>query len=144
MSDPLEVQVGVVLCCHGEMGEGVRQAAEMIVGPQRQLATLGIHPGDGRDQLTAALTAAIEAVDEGAGALVLTDMAGGTPCNLVAGLPPGGKLEMVTGFNLPVLLRALRLRATVDDLGRLAEESAIYGAQHLTTLRSLLAESDEA
>jgi len=128
---------GVVLCCHGEMGRGMLHAAEMILGPQPQVEAVEVGPGEGPDRLTAKLDDAITRTDGGAGVLVLTDMAGGTPCNLVAVQPRGG-VEMVTGFNLPALLRALRQRREEPDLARLAADTAAYGGRHITTLRALL------
>lgn len=136
-----KARAGVVLCCHGEMGDGMRDAAEMILGPQTQLEAVGVGPGEGPEALAAKLGDAIARVDGGAGVLVLTDMAGGTPCNLVAARPPTRSLEMVTGFNLPALLRALRKRDEEPDLSRLAAETADYGGRHITTLREMLEES---
>jgi PTS system mannose-specific IIA component len=120
------------------MGSGMLDAAEMILGPQTQVEVVGVGPGEGPEELTARLGNAIESTDEGAGVLVLSDMAGGTPCNLVAARPPSAAIEMVTGFNLPALLRALRLRDDEPVLARLAAETAAYGGKHITTLREML------
>ena len=142
MNVPGGARAGVVLCCHGEMGRGMLDAAEMILGPQPQVAAVGVGPGESTETLTARLNEAIERTDGGAGVLVLTDMAGGTPCNLVAARPPSSDVEMVTGFNLPALLRALRERTEHGDLARLAAETAAYGGRHITTLRALLEGQD--
>ena len=133
-----KAKAGIVLCCHGEMGAGMLDAAQMILGPQTQVEAVGVGPGDGPDALEAKLSGAIERTDSGAGVLVLTDMAGGTPCNLVAARPPSAAIQMVTGFNLPALLRALRMRSEESDLARLAAESAAYGGRHITTLQEML------
>jgi PTS system mannose-specific IIA component len=133
-----KARAGVVLCCHGEMGAGMLDAAVMILGPQTQVAAIGVGPGDGPEELASRLTEAIESTDRGSGVLMLTDMAGGTPCNLVAARPASTAIEMVTGFNLPALLRALRLRDEVRDLSQLAAETAAYGGKHITTLHEML------
>jgi PTS system mannose-specific IIA component len=138
MDAEARARVGVVLCCHGGMGRGMLQAAEMILGPQEQVSTVEVEPGDGPEVLRAKLDDAVARTDGGAGVLVLTDMAGGTPCNLVASRPVTSRMEMVTGFNLPALLKALRLRNEEPDLARLAAETAAYGGSNIATLRALL------
>lgn len=138
MNQPDQPRIGIVLCCHGAMGQGMLHAAEMILGPQRGVAIVGIDRGEGLDQLTRKLSQAIDETDRGAGVLVLTDMPGGTPCNLVAARPASERIEMVTGFNLPALLSALRLRDEELALPELAAETAAYGGRHIATLRSLV------
>jgi len=142
MSADDQARAGIVLCCHGEMGHGMLHAAEMILGPQPQVVAIAVAPGDGPEGLAARLAEAIRETDSGAGVLVQTDMAGGTPCNLVAARPPSDAVEMVTGFNLPALLRALRERNEHADLARLAAETAAYGGRHIATLRALLDGND--
>ncbi|MBW2277776.1 MAG: PTS sugar transporter subunit IIA [Deltaproteobacteria bacterium] len=142
MDADAKTKAGVVLYCHGEMGRGMLHAAEMILGPQSQVEAIGVAPGDGPTALAAKLGEAIERTDGGVGVLVLTDMAGGTPCNLVAARPPTKNVEMVTGFNLPALLRALRERTEHTDLARLAADTAAYGGRHIATLRALLVGED--
>ena len=128
---------GVVLCCHGGLAEGLRTAAEMIAGPQPQLASVGIAPGDSRAKITAALRAAVAAVDGGAGALVVTDMPGGTPCNLVVTGLEKEAVEMIAGASLPVVLKALTGRRAGEPLARLAEAAVEYGRRHMVTGRAL-------
>ncbi|MFO8070953.1 MAG: PTS sugar transporter subunit IIA [Polyangia bacterium] len=130
--------IGVVLCCHGTMGEGMRDAAEMVVGPQSRLAVVGIHPGEGGAEITAALERAVEEVDRGSGVLVLTDMAGGTPCNLVVSSLAGGGIEMVAGFNLPALINVLMSRGGGASLSDLAEAAVDYGRRHVVNRNEML------
>ncbi len=133
-----EPAVGVVLCCHGTMGEGMRDAAEMVIGPQSRLAVVGIHPGEGGDEITAALERAVEEVDRGSGVLVLTDMAGGTPCNLVVSSLAGDGVEMVAGFNLPALINVLMRRDGGASPSELAEAAVGYGRRHVVSRDEML------
>jgi PTS system mannose-specific IIA component len=132
-------RIGIVICCHGSMAKAALEAAQMILGPQPQVIALEVNAADGRDRLARRMVEAIDEVDAGAGVLVLTDMPGGTPCNLVAAMGRDPRIEMVSGFNLPALLKALRLRDTAPDLAGLATEAAAYGGRNITTLRALLA-----
>ena len=139
MADEPEKTVGVVLCCHGEMAPGLRSAAEMIVGPQRGLVAVGVSPADGRGEVAAALAAAAAAVDSGAGVLVLTDLAGGTPC-VEAARRRGPAMELVAGVNLPALIKVLLERGGARrDVHALAGVAVEYGRRHVATGRELYA-----
>lgn len=129
--------IGIVICGHGRMGTGMLHAAELIVGPQQQVRSLEVHPGQGLDEVGAALRAAVAEVDRGAGAVLLTDLPGGTPCNVAAPLLATGNLSMVSGFNLPALVKLLTARAGAADPAQLAEIAADYGRRHTLTGRDL-------
>jgi mannose/fructose/sorbose-specific phosphotransferase system IIA component len=130
--------IGLVICCHGSMGRGMREAAEMICGPADQLAVVGVLPGQGLEQVTAALVEAVREVDCGRGVLVLADMPGGTPFNAVlAGLGRDGP-EVVAGFNLPALLKALSSRGGDAPAADLARAVADHGGRHLVRGADLL------
>jgi mannose/fructose-specific phosphotransferase system component IIA len=128
--------VGVVICCHGEMAAGLRSAAEMIVGRQTHLATVGVRPADGRGDVEAALRSAAARVDCGAGILVLTDIPGGTPC-VEAARRRGAGYEIVAGVNLPALIEVLLGRANAIDVHALAASAAEIGRRHVASGREL-------
>jgi len=128
--------VGVVICCHGEMAAGLRSAAEMIVGRQTCLATVGVRPDDGRSDVEGALKSAVAAVDCGAGVLVLTDMPGGTPC-VEAARRRGESFELVAGVNLPALIDVLVCRAKEIDVHALAAAAVETGRKHVVSGREL-------
>jgi PTS system mannose-specific IIA component len=103
--------VGVVLATHGALGEALIGAMEMIVGAQPRVAALSLQITDRLEDATARLQATVAGVDEGDGVLVLTDMLGGTPSNLCLALLGGGRpVEVVSGANLPMLLKAVQTR----------------------------------
>lgn len=130
--------IGVVICCHGKMGEGMRQAAEMIVGPQQQLTVVSVNPGDGGAEILDALSKAVKEVEDGQGVLLLTDLFGGTPTNIGCALLGDANIEVVTGFNLPLLIKALTGRADAPDLAVLARTASEYGQRHISVAGDLL------
>jgi PTS system mannose-specific IIA component len=107
--------IGVVLATHGELGRALIGAMEMIVGSQTLVAALSLQVSDRIEDATSRLQEALEAADEGDGVLVLTDMLGGTPSNLCLALIGGTRpVEVVSGANLPMLLKAAQVRRESD------------------------------
>lgn len=128
---------GVVVATHGAVAVALRDAAEAMSGPIPRLATLSVTPGADPGELTKTLQAHLDALDDGDGVLVLTDVLGGTPCNL--GLTSvGHRAEVVAGVNLPMLLHVAALR----DLGKSAADAASelvgYGRDHISNASELL------
>ena len=108
--------VGVVIVTHGQLATELLNAAEMIVGdlPRFTAVSIGWH-----DDVTVARDAierAIAKVDAGAGVLLLTDMFGGTPSNLGLSFLEAGRIEVVTGVNLPMLIKLAKAAPTADLL----------------------------
>jgi PTS system mannose-specific IIA component len=133
--------IGIVICCHGKLGDGMRDAAEMIVGPQEQLSVISVKPEDEGKAVFECLTKAIKEVDSGEGVLLLTDLFGGTPTNIgCALLGEAGEagIEVVTGFNLPLLIKALTSRPDVMSLSELARTACEYGRRHISVAGDLL------
>jgi len=124
--------IGVVIFCHGDMAAGMRHAAEMVIGPQEQLALVDVRPGCGLEDARRSLSSAISRVDTGDGVLVLTDLPGGTPANTTAMLL-GERLEMIAGFNLPALIKVLMARPQAASPRALARIGLEHGLQHATT-----------
>ncbi|MBN2715321.1 MAG: PTS sugar transporter subunit IIA [Deltaproteobacteria bacterium] len=133
--------IGIILCCHGDMANGMRSAAELIVGPQQQFETLGIKPGEGQDVLRSALKKAIRQVGRD-GAVILTDLQGGTPFNVSVPLL-NERVRMLAGFNLPMLLQMLMGRLTENDLDRLTKGAAAHACQHIVNASDILGEAKE-
>jgi PTS system mannose-specific IIA component len=130
--------IGLVICCHGDMGTGMRDAAEIIVGRQEQLLVVSVKPGDGGNDILDALKVAIKAVDTGSGVLLLTDLFGGTPTNIGCALLGETHMEVVTGFNLPLLIKAITGRQDITDLAELARTATEYGQRHMSIAGDLL------
>lgn len=130
--------IGIVLCCHGNMGDGIRGAAEMIVGPQEQFAVVSVKPGEQSEKILNALKTAISDVDSGDGVLLITDLFGGTPTNISCALLKDAHVEVVTGLNLPLLIKALTARSDEIELSELAGKASQYGRRHISVAGELL------
>lgn len=119
--------IGLVLVTHGRLAEEFIQALEHVVGKQTHLEAISIGPDDRMDVRRADIAASIARVDTGEGTMVLTDMFGGTPSNLAISLLEEGRVEVVAGLNLPMLVKLARVRkdcnlhkaaAAAQDAGR--------------------------
>lgn len=102
--------IGLVLVTHGRLAEEFLYALEHIVGPQSGIETIAIGPDDRMENRRSDIAAALERVNSGAGVIILTDMFGGTPSNLAISLLEIGKVEVVAGLNLPMLVKLARIR----------------------------------
>ena len=102
--------IGIVIVTHGRLGAELLSAVQHIVGPQSHVETVGIDPDDDVEERREAISAAIAAVDLGSGIVLVTDMFGGTPCNLAISLLENGRVEVVAGVNLPMLVKLARIR----------------------------------
>ena len=102
--------IGLVLVTHGRLAEEFRSALEHVVGPQSAIETIAIGPDDRMEARRADIAAAVARVNEGAGVIILTDMFGGTPSNLAISLLEIGKVEVVAGLNLPMLVKLASIR----------------------------------
>jgi mannose PTS system EIIA component len=103
--------IGIVLAGHGGFCEGLRDAAQMIMGPQEQLALVPLGPAENLDEYREKLQRARDEVDSGEGVLVFVDLFGGSPSNVAAYLL-GPTTEVVTGVSLPMLLEVLSARTS--------------------------------
>jgi PTS system mannose-specific IIA component len=97
--------IGLVLVTHGRLADEFVVAMEHVVGPQKQVRTVAIGPDDDMEARRADISAAIADVDAGRGVIVLTDLFGGTPSNLAISLMERGRVEVIAGINLPMLIR---------------------------------------
>ncbi|WP_088333190.1 PTS sugar transporter subunit IIA [Sphingomonas mucosissima] len=97
--------IGLVLVTHGRLADEFVTAMEHVVGPQQQVLTVAIGPDDDMEARRADIRAAIAEVDSGRGVIVLTDLFGGTPSNLAISLMERGRIEVIAGINLPMLIR---------------------------------------
>ena len=97
--------IGLVLVTHGHLAEEFVRAMEHVVGRQEAVATVCIGPNDDVERRRKEISEAIKTVDSGDGAIILTDLFGGTPSNLAISLMEAGRVEVIAGINLPMLIR---------------------------------------
>ena len=114
------------------MAGSIKRAAEMIVGPQKGLAAVDIAPKDGPKQIQQRIRDKMKDVNENEGVIVLIDIPGGTPCNSSVPLL-SDKVQIITGFNMPLLLKILMVRKTENNLKELCERATTYGREHIST-----------
>lgn len=121
--------IGVVLCTHRSLALALRDTAQMILGELPLVEVIAVEPGDAMDALLARLRDAIDAVNVGDGVLILCDMFGGTPSNLALSFL-SDEVELVTGVNLPMLLKLSQSREGAP--GAAADAKAAGGPSRLS------------
>lgn len=138
---PLErrIMVGILIVTHGELATELLRTAQEIVGKLPRVEAVSIHAAEQIEKARKKIEAVLQRVNEGTGVLILTDLFGGTPSNLVLSYLEAGKVEVVTGVNLPMLMKlpSLReernLRALADKLARYGQRNILVASEFLAT-----------
>lgn len=128
--------VGVVIVTHTDYGDKLLKAAEMIIGPQEHTRSVSVDVGVDTAEIVKALSRAIKEVERGNGVIILTDMFGGTPTNLSLSLIGQHRIEVVTGVNLPMLIKILSTRTKALEL--LAADAKTAGVQGIAVAGEIL------
>ena len=102
--------IGVVVVSHGRLADEFVAAAEHVLGPQDQMRAIAIGPNDNMEERRADIIDAVRTCDKGDGVVILTDMFGGTPSNLAISVMEAGKVEVIAGANLPMLIKLASVR----------------------------------
>jgi len=123
--------IGIVMVGHERIASEMQQALEHVVGEQPMVAAVDATADLSPDQLNELLRNRIRACDTGKGVLLLADMFGGTPCNVAMGCL-SENVEVVSGFNLPLLIKAAILRKQIDKPGELAMRVVEAGRQYMS------------
>ena len=131
--------IGLVLVTHGRLAVEFVTAMEHVVGPQTAIEAICIGPEDDMEARRADIAAAIAQVDTGSGVIVLTDLFGGTPSNLAISLMDVGRVEVIAGINLPMLIRleSARRRMKVVEAVAAAREA---GRKYISVASEVLGE----
>jgi len=124
--------IGIVIAAHGHLAQELANTAAQIVGELPHVSTISVEPGASLEELREHIKQAVQSVDDGEGVLVLADLLGGSPCTQSLMLCRDGKLEVLTGVNLPMLLKANSLRLAMPSLHQLAQSLAQYGQRNIT------------
>lgn len=132
--------IGLVLVTHGRLAEEFVVAMEHVVGKQDRIAPICIGPEDDMESRRADIAAAIKSVDSGRGVIVLSDLFGGTPSNLAISLMEAGRIEVIAGINLPMLIRlgSARKSMKVTDAVAAARDA---GRKYITVASEVLGEA---
>ncbi|HMK64206.1 MAG TPA: PTS sugar transporter subunit IIA [Thermodesulfobacteriota bacterium] len=129
--------IGIVIVTHCNLGQELIRAADFIVGSLSQIKAISINPEDQVESLREKIAAAIEKVDTGEGVIILTDMFGGTPANVSLSFLVEGKVEVVTGVNLPMLV-GLTSKREGKTLNQAAIEIKDYGLRSIALAGEIL------
>ena len=129
--------IGMVLVTHGRLAEEFVAALQHVVGPQERLKAICIEADDDVEQRRADIVAAVHAVDTGDGAVILTDMFGGTPSNLAISTMDRPGVEVIAGVNLPMLIKLATIRRT-ESLAVAIAAAQEAGKKYIKTASQLL------
>ena len=135
------MSVGVVIVTHYGLGQEFLQALRLIVPEAPEFHAVAIEPNQTVDAMRRAIDTALRAADQGQGVLVLTDMFGGTPSNISLSFLEDRRVEVVTGVNLPMLIKLATLRGE-KNLEELAVFIKDYGRRNISVARQILPEGD--
>jgi PTS system mannose-specific IIA component len=135
------MSIGVVIVTHYRLGEEFLQALRLIVPDPPEFRAVAVEPDQSAEDMRAAIDAALGAADQGQGVLVLTDMFGGTPSNISLSFLDHRQIEVVTGLNLPMLIKLATLREekSLEDLAIFIKD---YGRRNISVAREILPEGD--
>jgi PTS system mannose-specific IIA component len=130
--------IGLVLVTHGRLAEEFRQAVEHVVGVQKALETVSIGADDDMEKRRQDIVEAVQRADTGNGVIILTDMFGGTPSNLAISVMESGRVEVIAGVNLPMLIKLTSVRQS-DDMGKSLTEAQGAGRKYINVASQVLA-----
>ncbi len=131
--------MGGLVVTHGQLGQELVAAAETIVGETLPIVAVSIGWNDDVAESQRKIEVAVQKVDTGKGVIILTDMFGGTPSNLALPLLKKGELEIVTGVNLPMIIKVAN-QAPNDSLSELVTRVKQQGQKHISIASELLGE----
>lgn len=131
-------RVAGVVVSHGQVANELLAAAETIIGHVRHITAVSIGWHDDVDAARSEIERAIERVTEGAGVLLLTDMFGGTPTNIAVMFLAHGEVEVVTGVNLPMVIK-LASQSGGEPLEEVARQVRDQGRQGIYLAGEMLA-----
>ncbi len=130
--------IGIVVVTHCHLGKELISAAELVVGEDlKQFESVSIDPKEGSEEIRQKIIAAIRKVDQGQGILILTDMYGGTPSNISLSFLEENKIEVITGVNLPMLLKLATYQNEMN-LETLAVFITDYGQRNINLASEVL------
>jgi PTS system mannose-specific IIA component len=130
--------IGVVIVTHCRLAEELICAAQLVVGEElKQFQAVSVEPKDGSEAIREKILTVIRKVDSGKGVLILTDMYGGTPSNISLSFLEDKKIEVITGVNLPMLLKLATYQEKFD-LEQLASFITDYGQKNINRASEVL------
>ncbi len=134
-----DLLVGAVVVTHGQLGQELVAVAQTIVGETSHIEAVSIGWNDDVEESKKRIEEAVRKVDQGKGVIILTDMFGGTPSNLSLPLLQRNELEIITGVNLPMVIKLVD-QSGKDSLLELVSKVTAQGQKHISIASELLGE----
>jgi PTS system mannose-specific IIA component len=131
--------IGLVLVTHGRLAQEFIAAMEHVVGPQQNVAAICIGPDDDMEKRRKEILDSVAQAEEGDGVVLLTDMFGGTPSNLAISVLDKGKVEVIAGVNLPMLIKLASVRSK-ENLRKAVAQAQEAGRKYINVASQLLAD----
>ncbi len=132
--------IGIVLVSHGSLANEFGKALEHVVGKQTHLACININPDDDFESRRHDIMQAINDNNSGDGVVLCTDIFGGTPCNLaVSSCMTQNKVELISGLNLPMLIKLATMRETTNDVKEVANQCCEAAKKHINVASKVMA-----
>ncbi|UCD83456.1 MAG: PTS sugar transporter subunit IIA [Deltaproteobacteria bacterium] len=129
--------VGVIVVTHGQLARELILIAEFIIGKVVGIEAVTTDPKMSVDEIKEVISQAIKKVDKGNGVLILTDMFGGTPSNISLSFLEDKKVEILSGVNLPMLLK-VAINQEEKNLSEMAELIKSYGQKNISLASEIL------
>ncbi len=135
------MKVGVLIVTHYRLGEEFLQALRLILPEAPSFEAVSVDPTMAVERVRGAIAVGLKSADAGDGVLILTDMFGGTPSNMSLSFHDEHQVEVVTGMNLPMLIRLATMREE-KPLDELAAFIKAYGQRNISVASELVPEGD--
>lgn len=134
------MSIGVVIVTHYQLGEQMLQALRSIIPRAPEFYAVSVSPEQSVDEMREAIASRLADAESGQGVLVLTDMFGGTPSNIALSFLGEREVEVVTGINLPMLIKLATLQhdKSLEELARFIRD---YGQRNISVASELVQES---
>ena len=130
--------VGIIVITHDRLADELVNATKLIVGALKGFAAISIKPDESVEEVSRRISKALKEVDDGSGTLMLTDLFGGTPSNLSLSFLKDGKVEVLSGVNLPMML-TLATSRDEKPLPEVAQMALTSGKKNIFIASELLA-----
>jgi len=130
--------IGIVVVSHGKLAKELVSATEHVVGEQLHFRSISIEVEDDIEARRSQIRETAKACDQGKGVIILTDIFGGTPSNLAMSVMGSGGIEVISGVNLPMLIKLAEVRhdLSLQDASKVASEA---GRKYISIASELLA-----
>ena len=134
--------IGIIIVTDGNLALELKSAMEHILGVQKNIEIICISSDDDLDERKNDIKGSIKKIDNNNGIVMLTDMFGGTPSNLAISFLKTGKIEIISGVNLPMLVKLIGLRDS-NDLNGVAQETKASAQKYISIASEILSENNK-